>query len=154
MSWHIEDPQGNEAEKIRHMIVPYTRGQGLDLGCGPWKAWPHFISVDDFDEWQGAIDSDTGRPWHPDIIGNATDLKMFADNSLDFVFSSHLLEHIEDTEATLRETLCPEGIGHVSPTRDKLPDQTETAEPHKTNPTRVSRTTQPTTLNHRNAISV
>ena len=103
MTWKIDNPQGNEAAKIRHLIVPYTRGQGLDLGCGPWKAWPHFISVDDFDEWQGCVDPQTGQPWRPDIIGNAMDLKMFADGSRDFVFSSHLLEHLDDTEAALAE---------------------------------------------------
>ena len=103
MTWRPDDPQGNEAAKIKHLIVPYTRGQGLDLGCGPWKAFPHFISVDDFDEWRGYVDPQTGQPWRPDIFGDATDLKMFADGSLDFVFSSHLLEHLEDTEAALRE---------------------------------------------------
>ena len=103
MTWNIDDPQGNEAAKIRHMIVPYTRGQGLDLGCGPWKAYPHFISVDDFNEWKGAIDSKTGAPWRPDVYGNATDLKMFADDTMDFVFSSHLLDHLDDTEAALSE---------------------------------------------------
>ena len=96
MTWNIEDPQGNEAGKIRHVVVPYTRGHGLDLGCGPFKAWPHFISVDNHDEW-GDLD------WRPDIEGDCTDLAMFADGGLDFVFSSHLLEHLDDTEAALRE---------------------------------------------------
>ena len=96
MTWRPDGPQGNEASKIKHLIVPYTRGKGLDLGCGPWKAWPHFISVDDGDEWGGF-------QWTPDVWGDATDLSMFADNALDFVFSSHLLEHIEDHEAALAE---------------------------------------------------
>ncbi|MDH5452681.1 MAG: methyltransferase domain-containing protein [Paracoccaceae bacterium] len=94
MTWRIDDPQGNEAGKIKHLIVPYTRGQGLDLGCGPWKAYPHFISVDNFDEWRGL-------EWAPDVRGDCTDLSMFADASLDFVFSSHLLEHLDNTEAAL-----------------------------------------------------
>ena len=34
MSWNINDPQGNESGKIKWEIVPYTRGRGLDLGCG------------------------------------------------------------------------------------------------------------------------
>ena len=97
MVWKIDDEQGNEAAKISHLIVPFTRGKGLDLGCGPWKAWPHFISVDNFDEWVVA------KPWAPDVRGDATDLSMFTTGKLDFVFSSHLLEHLDDTRKALKE---------------------------------------------------
>ncbi len=96
MVWRPEDPQGDEAGKIRHMIVPYTRGIGLDLGCGPFKAWPHMIGVDNFDEYGGF-------EWRPDIVTDCCNLSMFADRSLPYVFSSHLLEHLEDTEKVLRE---------------------------------------------------
>lgn len=100
MVWSPEIPEGAESYKIRHMIVPYTRGVGLDLGCGPYKAWPHFISVDDVSQhnYRGR-DLD----WRPDLVASALDLPMFADRGLDFVFSSHLLEHVEDTEAALKE---------------------------------------------------
>lgn len=92
--WRREDPQGNEAKKIKYDIVPYTRGRGLDIGCGPFKAYQHFIGVDNGHHWgtQGA-----------DIVTEATDLSLFADESLDFVFSSHLLEHIQDIELALSE---------------------------------------------------
>lgn len=103
MVWRAEDPQGNESSKVRHMIVPYTRGRGLDLGCGPWKAWPHFIGVDNFDEYQGVIDPETGQHWRPDVVADCTDLAVFADRSVDFVYSSHLLEHLKDPAAALRE---------------------------------------------------
>lgn len=96
MTWNNKDPQGRESEKIKHVIVPYTRGHGLDLGAGPWKAWPHFVSVDNHDEW-------SGLDWRPDIESDCTDLSMFADGGLDFVFSSHLLEHLDNTAAALRE---------------------------------------------------
>ena len=96
MVWRIDGPQGRESHKIRHKIVPYTRGRGLDLGPGPWKAWPHFISIDNFDEWYDGS-------WRPDIIGDVTDLAIFRDNSLDFVFSSHVLEHLDDTAGALSE---------------------------------------------------
>ena len=46
MVWRAEDPQGNEAAKVKWDIIPYTRGIVLDLGCGPHKAFPHFIGVD------------------------------------------------------------------------------------------------------------
>lgn len=97
MTWKADAPQGDEASKVRHLIVPYTRGKGLDLGCGPWPAWPHFIGIDNFDEWRGA------EPWRPSVIGDVTDLSMFADASMDFVFSSHTLEHLDDTVEILRE---------------------------------------------------
>jgi ADP-heptose:LPS heptosyltransferase/predicted SAM-dependent methyltransferase len=94
--WDPNDPQGAESLKVRHLIVPYTRGKGLDIGCGPWKAFPHFIGVDNHDEW-------SGWDWHPDVEADADDLKMFADNALDFVFSSHTLEHVEDPFRHLKE---------------------------------------------------
>ncbi len=96
MTWDADAEQGNEAAKIRHIIVPYTRGKGLDLGCGPWKAWPHFISYDNINEWDGF-------EWAPDIRGDAEDLSVFSKESMDFVFSSHLLEHMKNPKQVLRE---------------------------------------------------
>ena len=90
MSWNINDPQGNESGKIKWEIVPYTRGRGLDLGCGVAKTFPHFIGVDN------RKDSTLfGHPINPDVcVQSAAELPMFASGSMDFVFSSHLLEHI------------------------------------------------------------
>lgn len=94
MVWRIDDPQANEASKIVYDIARYTRGQGLDIGCGPFKAYPHFIGIDNGNHWgtEGA-----------DLTAEATDLSMFANASMDFIFSSHLLEHIVDTRLALRE---------------------------------------------------
>ena len=103
MTWRAEDPMGNEAAKVKHLLPRYTRGRGLDLGCGPFKAYPHFIGVDDVTEYRGWADPRTGAHWRPDVVGDVRDLSMFADGSLDFVFSSHLLEHIDDHEAALSE---------------------------------------------------
>jgi len=91
----MTDPCGDEAGKIRFETVRYTRGQGLDLGCGPSKIWPHAISVDNY--------SDTalfGVQMKPDVVSNVTDLKVFGSASMDWVFSSHVLEHIEPTKVT------------------------------------------------------
>lgn len=96
--WRIDDPQGNEAQKVKYDIVPFTRGRGLDIGCGPFKAYPHFIGVDN-----GHHAHEFGWDMQPDIVTEADELGFFADNSLDFVFSSHLLEHIEDAEKALTE---------------------------------------------------
>lgn len=96
MAWSLNIPEGNESAKVKYDIVPYTRGKVLDLGCGPWKAFPHFIGVDNFSEWND------GR-WKPDVVSDIADLKIFASDSMDAVFSSHVLEHIQDTKKTLKE---------------------------------------------------
>ena len=95
MAWSPTLQQGNESSKIKYEIVPYTRGTVLELGSGPWRTYPHFITVDNLDEW--------GGNWKPDINRDATNLSIFASQSCDSVFSSHLLEHIEDTESVLKE---------------------------------------------------
>ena len=46
MTWKIDAPQGNESSKIRWELVPFMNGRVLDLGCGPYKTFPHFIGVD------------------------------------------------------------------------------------------------------------
>lgn len=96
MTWRIDDPQGFESDKIAAFIVPYTRGNGLDIGCGQRLCWPHFIGIDSGHHFgQGAAQF---------IVKDACTLPpFFAENSLDFCFSSHLLEHIEDTRAALIE---------------------------------------------------
>ena len=93
--WRLNDPQCNESAKIKYEIVPYTRGKGLDIGCGQYKAYPHFIGVDNGKQYGGRNVTD--------ISGDGTDLSLFADDSLDFVFSSHFLEHVEDYITTLWE---------------------------------------------------
>lgn len=94
MVWRIDGPQCNESSKIKYDIVQYTRGKGLDLGCGGFKAFPHFIGVDSGHQWGKA---------QADIVSECDKLELFASDGLDFVFSSHLLEHIVNTEAALKE---------------------------------------------------
>jgi predicted SAM-dependent methyltransferase len=101
MVWRAEDPAGNESGKIVWELVPYTRGRGLDLGCGPNKGFPHFIGVD------SGIDRQLfGVEMKPDIFVDTCErLPMFGSAAFDFVFSSHLLEHIEYSKvpSTLKE---------------------------------------------------
>lgn len=97
--WRAEDPQGNEAGKMLWELVPYTRGMGLDLGCGPHKAFPHFIGVDNC-----ADTAMFGIPMKPDFqVQTCEALPMWASQSMNYVFSSHLLEHIQDFESALKE---------------------------------------------------
>jgi len=96
MTWSIENSKNDESSKIRWEIVPYFHGRVLDVGCGPYKCFPHFIGVDNGHHWgmQGA-----------DVRADATDLSLFSNKSCDAVYSSHLLEHIpyENVPATLNE---------------------------------------------------
>lgn len=102
MSWDPKDPQAFESKKIRWEIVPYTRGTGLDLGCGMEKTFPHFIGVDN-----GHHSAVFKQIMHPDLHRPAEDLSILKDESMDFCFSSHLLEHYhyEKVPEVLKEWL-------------------------------------------------
>jgi predicted SAM-dependent methyltransferase/ADP-heptose:LPS heptosyltransferase len=92
--WSINGPQGFESRKIKHLLPKYTRGRVLEIGCGMEKAFPHFIGYDSGHHFgQGAAD----------VVGSADKLTLFADESFDAVFSSHVLEHMEDMQAALDE---------------------------------------------------
>lgn len=95
MTWTPDIPQGNESAKVKYEIVPYTRGKVLEVGSGPWRTFPHFITVDNMSEWTGQ--------WRPDIICDAAKLSIFSTGYFDAVFSSHVLEHFEDADAVLME---------------------------------------------------
>jgi ADP-heptose:LPS heptosyltransferase/predicted SAM-dependent methyltransferase len=89
MTWSIDGPMGNESGKIKWEIAKWTRGRGLDLGCGIQKTYPHFIGVDNRKDAMLF-----NHPINPDVVvDTAAQLPMFASGSMDFVFSSHLLEH-------------------------------------------------------------
>lgn len=99
MVWRANDPQGYESRKIRWEIVPYTRGKVLDLGCGSEKAFKHFVGVDNKHHEREAmmtVNCDV-------VVETCSDLRQFGSQSWDAVFSSHLLEHIEDYKSALRE---------------------------------------------------
>ncbi len=106
MVFKPDGPKGNEAAKIKHLIPQYTRGYGLDVGCGPWKAFPHMIGVDWLRGYQDL------PPFQTDVQLQGDELGIFSDSSLDFVFSAHMLEHVEDAAGMLKEwwrTLKPGG---------------------------------------------
>lgn len=98
--WRKDDPSGHESAKIRWELPRYTRGRGLDLGCGSEKAFPHFIGVDNGDHEGKFVNFGMAA----DIrVATCEKLEIFASASMDFVFSSHLIEHIQDTKAALKE---------------------------------------------------
>ena len=102
MTWRREDPQGNEAAKVSWEIVKWTRGRGLDIGAGLSRTFPHFITVDNNVDVQ-LFGHAMPRP--DLLVEDGGKLEMVASESMDFVFSSHMLEHVEDKQLvkTLRE---------------------------------------------------
>lgn len=97
--YDINAPYKPESKKIVWEVAPYLRGRGLDVGAGTFKVLPHVISVDN------CVDTQLfGIQLMPDVkVKSADDLAIFASGSMDFVYSSHLLEHMNDPEKTLRE---------------------------------------------------
>ncbi|MGV0949197.1 MAG: methyltransferase domain-containing protein [Azonexus sp.] len=63
----------------------WCQGRGIDIGCGPD---PLFSGIETWDR-------DNGQ-------GDATHMKGVEDNIYDFVYASHLLEHLDDPWAGLR----------------------------------------------------
>lgn len=87
----VEKVQG-EVDHCRHRLMRYCKGQGLDLGCGFSKIRTEAIGID--------LYSPTA-----DMNADARNLECYPSGHFNYVFSSHLLEEIENTEATLREWL-------------------------------------------------
>lgn len=99
MVWNKSDPQGNEAAKVKFDLVPYIGNSNIDLGCGPSKVWQNFIGVDN-----GKDVELFGVAMKPDVVvATCERLPQFADGAFDCVFSSHLLEHVEDYKTALAE---------------------------------------------------
>ncbi len=96
--WRMDDPQCAEVGKVKYDLVPYVRGRLLDIGCGPFKIFPYAIGIDN-----GHHGQVHGWQYEPDVITDAGDLSMFAKGAIDSVFSSHLLEHIENPATVLKE---------------------------------------------------
>ena len=88
----LVDQVRGEVDHCRHRLMKYCRGQGLDLGCGNSK-----IRVD-------AIGIDIYNP-NADMNTDARLLDQYSNNHFDYVFSSHLLEELDNTEAVLKEWL-------------------------------------------------
>ena len=98
MTWDINQPYKAESKKIVWEVAPYLRGRGLDIGAGTFKVLPHVISVDN------GHHEIYGHHINPDVkVETAEDLSVFGSQSMDFVYSSHLLEHMERPQETLKE---------------------------------------------------
>lgn len=93
MSWSANMKQGYEVAKVRNRVISYCRGFGLDIGCGGEKIKSDAIGID----LQG-----DGADIRLDLSANDS-LRMFANDSMDFVFSSHVLEDFKSPKIMLQE---------------------------------------------------
>jgi SAM-dependent methyltransferase len=75
---------GGASHAIARVALPLCRGSGVDVGSGLWPL-------------PGAIPVDAARG-----PGHQRSIRDFADASLDYVFSSHCLEHIGEWREELR----------------------------------------------------
>jgi SAM-dependent methyltransferase len=89
---------GREVDKCRERLQVYCEGVGLDIGCGSTDGHKGYGEENKIKNT--AIGFDRG---FTNLTGYANDLHWFKDGSLDYIFSSHLLEHIEKPEMTLLE---------------------------------------------------
>ena len=99
MVWDSKAPYKPESKKIVWEVAPYLRGTGIDIGAGSFKVLPHAISVDN------GVDCQLfGMQFKPDLqVKDASQLHLFNSCSMDWVYSSHLLEHLEDPLKALKE---------------------------------------------------
>lgn len=79
----------------RHLTVPYCNGNGVDIGSGGSPVVPWAIQVENCND--SRIDNHLIN-----YIGDALNLP-FKDQTLDFVYASHLLEDFLDWKPVLDE---------------------------------------------------
>ena len=77
----------SETAKYRHLTAQYCQGSGVDIGSSGDPVVPHAIQIDLEKPYCPLIGD---GPIH--LRGDGTVLKWFAAESLDFVYSSHLIE--------------------------------------------------------------
>ena len=81
----------SETAKIRERVIQHCEGRGIDLGCGDDKIRPEAIGVD-LRNLPGV-----------NVVGDATNISWADDESFDYVYSSHFLEHVEYPIECLKE---------------------------------------------------
>ncbi len=94
---------------VRKGITDFANGVVLDIGCGNKPYHPVFEGLIDRYVGCDVVQSDKNMV---DVICPATNLK-FSDDSFDTVFSTQVMEHVDDPEKMLMEThrvLRPGGV--------------------------------------------
>lgn len=83
---------GSETAKIREKVSKYLNGKIYDIGCGHDKICPEAIGIDGRPVFEGGV-----------IQEGLTTFPSEIHESLDVVYSSHTLEHMEDDYCTIKE---------------------------------------------------
>ncbi len=91
-------PLASETSVHRPNLSGYCQGDGVDLGFGGDPINETAVRIDLPSPYSSGV-------FPTQLAGDATRLHWFADDALDYVFSSHLLEDFEDTAFVLREWL-------------------------------------------------
>jgi SAM-dependent methyltransferase len=93
----------SETAKYRHLVLKYCTGRGIDVGCGPEVVAPNAIGVDLVEEDFAAYG--WGAQPSAALIEATGENLPIRSSSLDFVYSSHLLEDYADWKPPLTEWL-------------------------------------------------
>lgn len=89
---------GAEVDKCRNRLAKFCVGDGLDIGCGGVNTDTRFYQENKI--VPTAIGIDLAKT---NLTGRAGNLYWFADDCLDYIFSSHLLEHLPEFQLALVE---------------------------------------------------
>jgi predicted SAM-dependent methyltransferase len=89
----------SETSKCRSRLAPFCTGYGIDVGCGGDPITPAAVRVDLPQPYAVYTEMPV------QLGGDAGNLFWFRDGTLDFVYSSHVLEDFADPGAILREWL-------------------------------------------------
>lgn len=87
----------SETSRCRKSLSKYCIGDGVDIGYGGDPILPTSICMDLPKPYAKYRD----YPQH--LHGDAKNLYWFRDNTLDYVYSSHVLEDFEDTAGIIKE---------------------------------------------------
>jgi len=91
--------QPSETSKVREMVWPWVKtGDGLDVGCGPDKVHPECVGID-----VGTF---------PGVTTGTAEKLPFDEDSFDWVYSAHCLEHLDHPDTAIAEmvrVLKPDG---------------------------------------------
>lgn len=101
---------GSETEKYRHLTAGYCLGAGVDIASQGVPVVPWAISFD-LPEPEFLRYSAGAAPKGPIHLRGHADVLPFESGSLDFVYSSHLLEDFDDWIPLLREWVRMVRIG-------------------------------------------
>ena len=94
-----------ETSKIREVALKYCQGCGVDVGCGDDKIRPEAFGID------SGLDAIYGRSVEfrnlsiVNVKQEVHDLGFIQEGSLDYVYTSHFLEHLHEPKEMI-EDMC------------------------------------------------